>query len=89
MHSSIYCFSKKPNSANRKVARIKLSNNKVVTAYIPRESHNLQEHSVVLVRNQGPKDLPRVQYRVIRRKFDAEAVNRSSSRSKYRKSLKR
>jgi len=75
---------KKPNSANRKVARVKLSNKKVIVAFIPRERHNLQEHSVVLVRGRRPKDLPRVNHRIIRRVFDTSRVTgRKSSRSKF------
>ena len=75
---------KKPNSANRKVARVKFSNGKVVTALIPGEGHNLQEHSIVLVRHKGPKDLPGVRHRIIRGRYDAAPVkDRKSSRSKY------
>lgn len=75
---------KKPNSANRKVARVRLSNGRLVIAYIPGEGHTLQEHSIVLVKNGGPKDLPGVNYRIIRGKFDCSSVDkRRSSRSKY------
>ena len=75
---------KKPNSANRKAARVRLSNGQLVIAYIPGEGHTLQEHSIVLVQNGGPKDLPGVNYRIIRGKFDCSSVeNRRSSRSKY------
>ena len=75
---------KKPNSANRKVARVKLSNGKIITAHIPGIGHNLQEHSVVLVRGKGPRDLPGVRHRIIRGVFDASPVqNRKSSPSKY------
>jgi len=75
---------KKPNSALRKVARIKLSNDKKVTAYIPGEGHNLQEYSNVLMRGGRVKDLPGVKYRLIRGKFDfAGSKNRKTSRSKY------
>ena len=75
---------KKPNSALRKVARVRLSNGKVVTAYIPGEGHNLQEHSIVLVRGGGVKDLPGVKYHIIRGALDAAGVeNRKKARSKY------
>lgn len=75
---------KKPNSANRKVARVKLTNGRFLTAYIPGEGHTLQEHSIVLIRGKGPKDLPGVQHRIIRGCFDASRVEkRRSSRSKY------
>jgi len=75
---------KKPNSASRKVARIRLSNNKLITASIPGEGHNLQEHSVVLIRGSRVRDLPGVQYKVIRGTLDATGVlNRKTSRSKY------
>ncbi|CAI2180522.1 11125_t:CDS:2 [Funneliformis geosporum] len=75
---------KKPNSAVRKVARVKLSTGKFVTAYIPGEGHNLSEHSVVLVRGGRVKDLPGVRYHLIRGAFDFTGVpNRASSRSKY------
>lgn len=75
---------KKPNSALRKVARVRLSNRIEVTAYIQGEGHNLAEHSVVLVRGGRVKDLPGVKYHVVRGKFDcAGVVNRKTSRSKY------
>ncbi|HOX37465.1 MAG TPA: 30S ribosomal protein S12 [Candidatus Brocadiia bacterium] len=75
---------KKPNSALRKVARVRLSNGKVVTAYIPGEGHNLQEPSVVLVRGGRVRDLPGVRYHIIRGKLDAAGVEgRHRSRSKY------
>lgn len=75
---------KKPNSALRKVARVRLSNKVEVTAYIMGEGHNLAEHSVVLVRGGRVKDLPGVKYHIIRGKFDCAGVtNRKSSRSKY------
>tara|TARA_B100001013_G_scaffold205707_1_gene124805 strand:+ start:487 stop:855 length:369 start_codon:yes stop_codon:yes gene_type:complete len=75
---------KKPNSALRKVARIRLSNGREVTAYIPGEGHNLQEHSIVLVRGGRVRDLPGVRYQVIRGTLDALGVDgRKGSRSKY------
>ncbi len=75
---------KKPNSALRKVARVRLSNGMEVTAYIPGEGHNLQEHSIVLVRGGRVKDLPGVRYKIIRGALDAAGVaNRRQSRSKY------
>lgn len=75
---------KKPNSALRKVARLRLSSGIEVTAYIPGEKHNLQEHSCVLVRGGRVPDLPGVRYRVVRGKLDAMGVkNRKNSRSKY------
>ncbi|OGB84229.1 30S ribosomal protein S12 [candidate division TM6 bacterium RIFCSPHIGHO2_12_FULL_32_22] len=75
---------KKPNSALRKVARVKLSNGNEVTAYIPGEGHNLQEHSVVLIRGGRVKDLPGVKYHIIRGALDAGGVeNRKQSRSLY------
>ena len=75
---------KKPNSALRKVARIRLTNGSVLTAFIPGEGHNLQEHSVVLVRGGGPKDLPGVGHRVVRGVYDTACVkDRKTSRSKY------
>jgi small subunit ribosomal protein S12 len=75
---------KKPNSALRKVARIRLSNNVEVTAYIPGEGHNLQEHSIVAVRGGKVKDLPGVRYHIVRGQLDASGVNdRKKSRSKY------
>src|SRR5688572_20323669 len=75
---------KKPNSALRKVARVRLTNAMEVTAYIPGISHNLQEHSVVLIRGGRVKDLPGVRYKVIRGTLDTTGVqNRKQSRSKY------
>jgi small subunit ribosomal protein S12 len=75
---------KKPNSALRKICRVRLSNNREVTAYIPGEGHNLQEHSVVLIRGGRVKDLPSVKYHVIRGTLDASGVNsRKQGRSKY------
>lgn len=75
---------KKPNSALRKVARVRLTNGYEVTAYIPGEGHNLSEHSQVLVRGGRVKDLPGVRYHIIRGALDAKGVeNRKRSRSKY------
>ena len=75
---------KKPNSAIRKVARIKLTSGFEVTAYIPGEGHNLQEHSIVLIRGGRVKDLPGVRYKIIRGALDSAGVkNRKQSRSKY------
>ena len=75
---------KKPNSALRKVARVRLTNAMEVTSYIPGEGHNLQEHSVVLIRGGRVKDLPGVRYHIIRGTLDAVGVNnRRQSRSKY------
>jgi small subunit ribosomal protein S12 len=75
---------KKPNSALRKVARVRLSNGKEVTAYIGGEGHNLQEHSMVLVRGGRVKDLPGVRYHVVRGTLDSEGVEgRHQGRSKY------
>jgi small subunit ribosomal protein S12 len=75
---------KKPNSALRKVARVRLTNGEEVTAYIPGEGHNLQEHSVVLVRGGRVKDLPGVRYHIIRGTLDSLGVDgRHRSRSKY------
>jgi len=75
---------KKPNSALRKVARVKLTTGKEVTAYIPGEGHNLQEHSVVLVRGGKVKDLPGVRYHIVRGALDAAGVDaRNQSRSLY------
>jgi small subunit ribosomal protein S12 len=75
---------KKPNSALRKVARVRLTNGAEVTAYIPGEGHNLQEHSIVLVRGGRVKDLPGVRYHIIRGALDTAGVDdRKSSRSKY------
>jgi small subunit ribosomal protein S12 len=75
---------KKPNSALRKVARVRLSNGKEITAYIPGEGHNLQEHSIVLVRGGRVRDLPGVRYHILRGSLDASGVDgRLKSRSKY------
>jgi small subunit ribosomal protein S12 len=75
---------KKPNSALRKIARVRLTNTQEVTAYIPGEGHNLQEHSIVLVRGGRVKDLPGVRYHIIRGTLDCQGVqNRKRSRSKY------
>lgn len=75
---------KKPNSALRKVARVRLSNKMEVTAYIQGIGHNLAEHSIVLIRGGRVKDLPGVKYHIVRGKFDTAGVtNRTSSRSKY------
>ncbi|MEI6887563.1 MAG: 30S ribosomal protein S12 [bacterium] len=75
---------KKPNSALRKVAKVRLSNRQEITAYIPGEGHNLQEHSVVLVKGGKVKDLPGVKYHIVRGKFDAGAVEgRKQQRSGY------
>ena len=75
---------KKPNSALRKVARVRLSNGTEVTAYIPGVDHNLQEHSIVLVRGGRVKDLPGVRYKIIRGALDTQGVkNRKQARSRY------
>jgi small subunit ribosomal protein S12 len=75
---------KKPNSALRKVARVRLSNRNEVTAYIPGEGHNLQEHSIVLVRGGRVKDLPGVKYHIVRGVLDAKGVEkRRQGRSRY------
>jgi small subunit ribosomal protein S12 len=75
---------KKPNSALRKIARVRLSTGKEITAYIPGIDHNLQEHSIVLVRGGRVRDLPGVRYHIIRGTLDALGVeNRKQSRSKY------
>ena len=75
---------KKPNSALRKVARVRLSNRLEVLAYIPGEGHNLQEHSVVLIRGGRVKDLPGVRYHIVRGALDTQGVkNRKQARSKY------
>jgi small subunit ribosomal protein S12 len=76
--------SKKPNSALRKVARVRLTNRQEVTAYIPGEGHNLQEHSIVLIRGGRVKDLPGVRYHIIRGTLDTSGVDdRMQRRSKY------
>jgi small subunit ribosomal protein S12 len=75
---------KKPNSALRKVARVRLTNGMEVTCYIPGEGHNLQEHSIVLIRGGRVKDLPGVRYHIVRGTLDASGVDgRTRSRSKY------
>ncbi len=75
---------KKPNSALRKVARVRLSNGMEVTAYIPGEGHNLQEHSIVLIRGGRVKDLPGVRYHIVRGAVDSSGVaDRKQARSKY------
>jgi len=79
---------KKPNSALRKVARVRLSNGKMVTAYVPGEGHNLQEHSIVLVRGGRVRDLPGVKYHIIRGTLDTMGVEgRKQARSKYGKKI--
>ncbi len=75
---------KKPNSALRKIARVRLSSGRETTAYIPGEGHNLQEHSIVLVRGGRVKDLPGVRYKIIRGTLDTQGVkNRKQARSRY------
>ena len=75
---------KKPNSAMRKVAKVRITNGQEVIAYIPGEGHNLQEHSIVLVRGGRVKDLPGVRYKIIRGSLDTQGVkNRKQSRSRY------
>ncbi len=75
---------KKPNSALRKIARVRLTNGQEVTAYIPGEGHNLQEHSIALIRGGRVKDLPGVRYHIVRGTLDCQGVqNRKQSRSKY------
>lgn len=75
---------KKPNSALRKIARVRLSNGMEVTAYIPGVGHNLQEHSIVMIKGGRTKDLPGVRYKVIRGVYDTQGVaNRKQSRSRY------
>ena len=75
---------KKPNSALRKIARVRLSNKREITVYIPGEGHNLQDHSIVLVRGGRVRDLPGVRYHVIRGTLDSSGVeNRAQGRSKY------
>ena len=81
---------KKPNSALRKVARVRLTNQIEVTAYIPGEGHNLQEHSIVLIRGGRVKDLPGVRYHIIRGALDTAGVeDRRNGRSKYGTKLKK
>ena len=75
---------KKPNSALRKIAKVRLSNGKEITAYIPGEGHNLQEHSIVMIRGGRVKDLPGVRYHIVRGRYDTQGVeNRKQSRSRY------
>ena len=74
---------KKPNSALRKVARVRLTNGMEVTAYIPGEGHNLQEHSVVMIRGGKVKDLPGVRYHIVRGVLDTGGVDRKQKRSRY------
>lgn len=75
---------KKPNSAIRKIARVRLSNGTEVTAYIPGEGHNLQEHSIVMIRGGRVKDLPGVRYHIVRGVYDTQGVaDRRKGRSKY------
>lgn len=75
---------KKPNSALRKIARVRLSNAQEVTAYIPGEGHNLQEHSIVMIRGGRVKDLPGVRYHIVRGVYDAQGVSaRKRGRSLY------
>lgn len=75
---------KKPNSAKRKVAKLRVTNGQQTIAYIPGEGHNLQEHSVVLLRGGAVKDLPGIKYHLVRGKYDLNSViNRNQSRSKY------
>jgi len=74
---------KKPNSALRKVARVRLTNGMEVSAYIPGEGHNLQEHSVVMIRGGRVKDLPGVRYHIVRGVLDTGGVDRKQQRSKY------
>jgi len=84
VHAFILQLQKKPNSALRKVARVRLTSGFEVTAYIPGIGHNLQEHSVVLVRGGRVKDLPGVRYHIVRGSLDTAAVKgRVQSRSKY------
>nr|YP_009299866.1 ribosomal protein S12 [Pelargonium trifidum]YP_009299910.1 ribosomal protein S12 [Pelargonium trifidum]AJB99844.1 ribosomal protein S12 [Pelargonium trifidum]AJB99860.1 ribosomal protein S12 [Pelargonium trifidum] len=82
--SKLYINPKKPNSAERKVARVRLTSGFEITAFIPGEGHNLLEHSVVLVRGGRVKDLPGVRYRIVRGTLDAAGVkDRKQGRSKY------
>ena len=81
MHPCVDGHPKKPNSALRKVARVRLSNGIEVTSYIPGEGHNLQEHSVVLIRGGRVKDLPGVRYHIIRGALDTAGVERTASGS--------
>ncbi len=84
MYSRIYHHSKKPNSALRKVCRVRLTNGFEVTSYIGGEGHNLQEHSVILIRGGRVKDLPGVRYHTVRGALDCSGVkDRKQARSKY------
>ena len=84
MYACISTTPKKPNSALRKVAKVRLTNAIEVIAYIPGEGHNLQEHSIVLIRGGRVKDLPGVRYHIVRGSLDTAGVeNRKKSRSKY------
>jgi len=84
VHARVHHDAEEPNSALRKVARVRLTNGFEVTAYIPGEGHNLQEHSIVMIRGGRVKDLPGVRYHIIRGTLDAAGVNeRKQSRSKY------
>lgn len=84
MYQGIYHHTKKPNSALRKVAKVRLTNKIEVIAYIPGEGHNLQEHSIVLIRGGRVKDLPGVRYHIVRGSLDTAGVkDRKQSRSKY------
>jgi len=84
VHPRLYHTPKKPNSALRKVARVKLTSGYEVTSYIPGVGHNLQEHSIVLIRGGRVKDLPGVRYHIIRGTLDATGVEgRKQGRSKY------
>lgn len=84
LHQGIHHYPQKPNSALRKVARVRLTNGMEVTSYIPGIGHNLQEHSVVLIRGGRVKDLPGVRYHVIRGTLDTQGVTeRKQGRSKY------
>lgn len=81
---------KKPNSAKRKLAKIRLTNNKIVSGYIPGETNNLQEHSIVLIRGGRVKDVPGLKYKLIRGVYDFEGLKtRKQARSKYGAPLKR
>ena len=84
MYQGLYHYTQKPNSALRKVARVRLTNGIEVTSYIPGIGHNLQEHSVVLVRDGRVKDIPGVRYHIVRGALDSAGVqNRNKARSKY------
>jgi len=84
LFTRLYKTPKKPNSAIRKIAKIRLSNKREIIAYIPGEGHNLQEHSVVLVRGGRVKDMPGVKYKVVRGVLDSQGLKqRTQARSKY------